>query len=190
MLILLIFILNIKASTLIKIEQDEVFKRAEYILSATVKDIECKLEYSNEYSYLPYSYIALNIEEIHHNNQQKPLYVYQDIMVRQVGCNIGYKSDSDIILHIDGLSDFTIDTKIFLSLNEYKNPNFQDYYLVTANEQGKLDYENNNTLIQDLDHSKYIRTKNGNIKFLNTNPSIKSFSKEKLIKLIKTVKGE
>jgi len=192
MLSYLVFFLNTEAATLIKVNQDEVFKKADYIVSATVKDAECKLEYTtnSQYSYLPYSYITLEVEEIHHNNNDKPIYLNQDLTIRQIGCKKDYKSDSDIILELDGLANLELNTKIFISLNKYKNIDYENYYYVTANEQGKLDYDTADTLIQDLDSSKFIREKNGRIKFINTGIKIKFYNKNSLINLIKTVKGE
>lgn len=187
-LITLLTFINLSPSTLYKLEIEEVFQKADQIISANVINIDCVLEETkiNNSSFVPFSYITLKIDKVHYINESDTIYENDELTIRQIGCSSS--NTTEIMLEIDGLARFELNTKVFLSLNRVKDPKFDDYFYVTANEQGKLDYDSNDTLIEPIVTASYVRKgKNGKINFMAQN--IKEYKLENIISKISKIKG-
>lgn len=177
-------ILFINASTLFHLDQEEIFNKAEYIVTAKVDSIECQIEETSTNGRLPFSYITLKITDIHYSVDGQ-LLDNEDIVIRQVSC----KNFEDIDLNIEGLAVFEKGTKVFVSLNRVKNPNYDNYFYVTASEQGKLTYDSKETLYSTSTATYVRKGSEGRIDYMSGDKGMKFKSLKDILEKIKKVKG-
>lgn len=174
----------LSTSTLFKLDQEEIFKKAEHIVTATVENIDCVVEKTSNHGRLPFSYITLKVLTVHYSFDNE-IAENDEITIRQVSC----KHSEDIELNIDGLAVFEKQSKVLLSLNRVKNLNFDSYFYVTGSEQGKLTFDSNDT-VYSTSTASYVRSgTDGKVDYMAQDKGVKFQSLKNIIKIIKKVKG-
>lgn len=173
----------LSTSTLFKLDQDEIFKKAEQILTASVENIDCVVENTVDQGKLPFSYITLKVLAVHFSLNNE-LLENDEITIRQVSC----KNNENIDLNIDGLAVFEKQSKVLVSLNRVKNPKFENYFYVTASELGKLTFDSNDT-VYSTSSASYIRNgSDGKIDYMAQDKAVKFQNIKEILAKIKKVK--
>jgi hypothetical protein len=114
---------SLSASSMIEQSDEQIIKRADYVIYGYVAEIKTLLEKQNT----PFQYITIAVERIYKNSPDMPLYEYDQIVIRQIGGEA-----EGISLDIESLSSFNEDTNVFLSLKQDGN----GFFYVVGNSQG------------------------------------------------------
>ena len=139
-LILMAFMASqVYASTIMQITDDEIIKRAEYVLKGEVSSIYTAIEKTN----MPFQYITIDVSEIYKNNPDRPLYISDKIVIRQMG-----GTAENITLSVDSLPKFVEGSQVVVSLKHDKN----GFYYVVGNSQGLYKVVNDK-LIKDTQNT-------------------------------------
>ncbi|MFH1224060.1 MAG: hypothetical protein V1647_06960 [Pseudomonadota bacterium] len=151
---LLLVATNSFATTLIKLTDDELIQRAEYVIAGHVQKIETRLEKSNT----PFQYITIKTTRIYKQNDENPLLQNEEITIRQIGGEV-----FGITLEVDGLPKFVENEDVVICLEQAAN----GLFYVIGNAQGMY-HVASNELINDTtdDNTEFARKgENGEITF-------------------------
>ncbi len=127
---------SLKATTLIKEDDESILQRTQYILIGTVERIDTMLEKNDT----PFEYVSVRIAKIYKNDVESPLLQGDKIVIRQLGGTV-----NGITLDVSGLTKFVKDSLMLLSVTKDEETG---YYYVTGSVQGSY-YMVNNSLIND-----------------------------------------
>jgi hypothetical protein len=111
------------ASTIMQLSDEEIITRAQYIISGKVESIYTAVEKGNT----PFQYITIEVTKIYKNNDERPLYDADKIVLRQMG-----GTANNVTLEIDSMPKFVEGSEVLANLKIDKN----GYYYVVGNSQG------------------------------------------------------
>lgn len=137
LLITLFAVNSLSASTMIEQSDEQIIKRADYVIYGYVAEIKTLLERQNT----PFQYITIVVERLYKNSPDMPLYEHDQIVIRQIGGEA-----EGIALDVESLSNFKQDTNVFLSLKQDGN----GFYYVVGNSQGHYEMQDG-MLVKDTE---------------------------------------
>lgn len=142
------------ATTLLRINDNELMARAHYVVAGHVEKIDTKLEKNNT----PFQYITIKVTNVYKQNDNDPLLQNEEFTIRQIGGQA-----FGMTLSVDGLPKFVENENVMLCLEKDSRGSFY----VIGNAQGMYHIVNDK-LINDTTQDSTMfarRGENGEIVF-------------------------
>ena len=152
--LLMLVAANSSATTLMKLTDDELVQRAEYVIAGHVDRIETRLERNDT----PFQYITINVTKVLKQNDSSPLLQNDKVAIRQIGGKVG-----ETTLVVDGLAQFVENEDVVVCLEQDTNTGL---FYVVGNSQGMFHMVNNELINDTTDGTMFARKgANGEIVF-------------------------